>query len=111
MGLLPEHEPIKNVLERPDEASDLNIEHKELVSRVPYNFKAQVNDDNGKPLISTPQNTAVTITIPALNKEELETDAKADIEDGWTWSARYWLRRILKAIHFGISVVFKAEDK
>lgn len=112
MGIFPEKEPKTNVIERLDEASPLlNIERKEVVSPVPTNFKAQVHDDNGKPLITTPQTQTVTITIPAVNEEELKADAKGKIEETWTWSAVYWLRRILKAIFSGKKYVFEGEEK
>ncbi|SRR3989344_50431 len=112
MGIFPEKEPKLNVVEEHDqEASALSIEHKEVLTPIPTNFKAQVYDDNGKPLISTPQSQTVVITIPAVNEEELKADAKGNIEETWTWSAVYWIRRILKALHFSKKYVFKGEEK
>lgn len=110
MGLLPEKEK-PNIIERPDEASPLRIERKEVATPVPTHFKAQVHDDSGKPVITTPQTKSVTITIPAANKEELEKEAKSGIEESSSWSALYWLRMILKSIHKGIEFIFSGGDK
>ncbi len=106
MGLLPEREPHKNVIERPDEASPLNIERKEVVTPVPSQFKAQVTDDSGQKLITTPQTQKVDIVIPAASKEDLEEKIKGDKEDGSVWSAGYWLRIFKKALFFGWKILF-----
>lgn len=106
MGILPEREPRKNSYENPDEASTLNIERKEVITPVPTQFKAQVTDDQGNPIISTPQTTKADITIPEVNKETLEVKIKGDTEESSVWSAGYWLRIFKKAIYFGWKVVF-----
>lgn len=106
MGLLPEREPRKNPYENPDEASALNIERKEVVTPVPTQFKAQVTDDKGNPIIKTPQTTKADIVIPEINKETLEVKIKGDTEESSVWSAGYWLRIFKKALYFGWKVVF-----
>lgn len=99
MGLLPEREPIKNVIERPDEATDLQIERKTVVTATPVSVKAQVQDDSGNNLIQTPQTQKVTIKIPVDSKEALEeTVKKGDKENSKTWWAATWIRTILKAL-------------
>lgn len=110
MGLLPEREPRKNPYENPDEASALNIERKEVVTPVPTQFKAQVTDDKGNPIIKTPQTTKADIVIPEVNKETLEVKIKGDTEESSVWSASYWLRIFKKAIYFGWKVVFDAKQ-
>lgn len=107
MGLFPEKEPHKNVIERPDEASPLNIERKEVATPVPSQFKAQVNDDDGKPLIETPETRKITITIPAVNEEELKTKAKSTKDETSSWNASFLLRIIKKAFHFGKKIIFQ----
>lgn len=108
MGLLPEREP-KNPYENPSEASPLSIERKEVVTPVASQFKAQVTDNQGNPLISTPQSKKADIVIPDVNKESLEAKIKnGDIEDASVWSAGYWLRLFKKAIYFGWKVLFDA---
>jgi len=115
MGIFPEKEPKLNVVEEHDqEASALSIEHKEVLTPIPTNFKAQVYLTNvlkqkvsGGLII----NTSSTSDIPAVNEEELKADAKGNIEETWTWSAVYWIRRILKALHFSKKYVFKGEEK
>lgn len=106
MGLLPEREPIKNKYENPDEASALNIERKEVVTPVPSQFKAQVTDDKGNPIISTPQTEKADIVIPEIDKETLEVKIKGDTGESSVWSAGYWLRIFKKAIYFGWKVLF-----
>lgn len=111
MGLLPEREPRKNQYENPDEASALNIERKEVITPVPSQFKAQVTDDKGNPIISTPQTTKADIIIPEINKETLEVKMKGDIENSSVWSAGYWLRIFKKAIYFGWKVLFDVKHE
>ena len=110
MGILPEREPIKNPYENPSEASPLNIERKEVVTPVASQFKAQVTDDKGNPIISTPQTTKADIVIPELNKETLEVEVKGDMENSSVWSASYWLRLFKKAIFFGWKVLFEKKQ-
>lgn len=107
MAAFPETEPRKNIIENPEEASPLNIERREVATPIPTHFKAQVHDEGGNPLITTPQTQAVTITIPAGSEEELKLETKGDIEETKTWSSAFWWRAILKAWHFGKDVIFK----
>lgn len=106
MGLLPEKEPRKNQYENPDEATPLNIERKEVVTPIPTQFKAQVTDDKGNNVISTPQSKKADIVIPEINKETLEIKSKGDTEESTVWSASYWLRILKKSIFFGWKVLF-----
>lgn len=107
MGLLPEREPGKNIYENPSEASPLNIERKEVVTPVPTQFKAQVTDDKGNKLISTPEAQKADIIIPEINRETLEVTAKGDTGNSAVWSAAYWIRIFKKAIYFGWKVMFE----
>lgn len=111
MGLLPEREPRKNQYENPEEASPLTIERKEVVTPIPSQFKAQVTDDNGNPIISTPQTQKADIVIPEVSKEVLEVMAKGNTEEASVWSATYWIRIFKKAIYFGWKVLFDANYK
>lgn len=107
MGILPEREPKKSSYENTSEASALTIERKEVVTPVPTQFKAQVTDDKGNPVISTPETAKADIVIPEVNKETLEVKIKGDLEDSSVWSAGYWLRLFKKAIYFGWKVLFE----
>ncbi len=111
MGLLPEREPRKNQYENPEEATPLTIERKEVVTPIPSQFKAQVTDDNGNPIISTPQTQKADIIIPELSKEVLEDRAKGNIEESSVWSAAYWIRIFKKAVYFGWKVLFDRDYK
>lgn len=107
MGILPEIEPKTSPYENPSDPSALNIERKVVVTPVPTQFKAQITDDKGNPVISTPQTAKADIVIPEINKETLETRVKGDIEDSSVWSAGYWLRIFKKALYFGWKVLFQ----
>lgn len=101
MGLFPERQrEIPRVQERPDEASPLNIEKKEVVTPVPAQFKKQVISDTGQPLIQSPATKVVTIQLPA-DSVQLTSLAKGSVGDAITWLAAFWLRMIKKALHFG----------
>ena len=107
MGLFPEKEPKKVAAEvGGEEPSALNIERKEVVIPVPTQFKAQVVDDSGKPLIQTPQTKKIQITIPATDEEELKASAKGKTTTTTSWNASFLLRVIQKALHFGRQVLF-----
>jgi len=93
-----------SVVERPDEASPLTIERKEVVTPKPVNFNAQVKSDDGKNLISTPQSSTITISLPA-DDAQLQSASKGKSDDSVTWWGLYWLRMIKKAIHFGWKMV------
>jgi hypothetical protein len=67
-------------------------------------FKAQVNDDSGKPLIQTPPAQVITVTPPADDKTLLAW-SKGDTSSSLTWFAAFWVRIIKKAIHFGWKIV------
>jgi len=106
MGLFPEKEPVKNVIERLDEANPLSIERKEVVTPVPTQFKAQISDDKGTPLVTTPQTQKVSVKIPALNEEELKEKSRQNVDRTIAWNASFLLRLIKKAIHLGRSILF-----
>lgn len=110
MGLLPEKEPVKNQYEKIDEASPLNIERKEVITPIPAQFKAQVTDDNGNKIISTPDTEKIGIVIPEIDKETLEVRIKGDTEDPSVWSAGFWLRIFKKAVYFGWKVLFEKKN-
>lgn len=99
MALFPEKEPqIKPVEERPEEASALTIERKEVVTPVPSQFKSQVNDDRGKPLITTQANQKVSIQLPEPI-EVLQEKSKGDISSALTWWASFWIRLFKKYVY------------
>jgi hypothetical protein len=76
------------------------------VQSVPSQFQAKVTDDNGKPLIHTPQAKTVTIQIPA-SQGELESWSKGNSENAITWFAVFWIRLIKKGLHFGWRMIKK----
>ncbi len=102
----PERKEIEQVVEsRPEDVSiPPEIEKKEGLTPRQSQFKAQVYDDSGKPLIQTPQSKVVTIQIPS-DQVTLKTLSKGSILDSITWLAMYWLRMIKKAAHFGWRII------
>jgi len=107
MSLFPETEPkIKPVEERPEEISPLTIERKEVIQPTVTQFTKKVADDNGKPLIQTPEDREIKIELPA-SPEQLEKVAKGSVSDSLTWFAAFWLRIFKKAIHFNWKIFEK----
>ena len=73
---------------------------------VPSQITAQVVDDTGKPLTTSPATQVVTITIPA-SQQQIADWTKGSPSDSLTWLATFWIRLIKKAIHFGWRVIMK----
>jgi len=92
------------VTERAEEVS-AHIE-KGGVTKSPTQFKAQVTDDSGKPLVQTQKTKKTKIEIPAT-KEKLESLSKGDTNKSITWFAVDWLRRIKKAFFKGVQIVLR----
>lgn len=107
MTVSPEVKNNLPVSEIPQEFPEVpvEVENKSFQPQpVPTQFKAQVVDDKGAPLIQTPQNQVVTVQIPN-DQVTLTSLAKGSTEDASTWSAAWFLRLIKKALHFGWNVV------
>jgi hypothetical protein len=73
------------------------------VQVVQKNFKSQITDDKGEPLIQTPPTQVITVTPPS-DMATLSSQSKGPITSSLTWLAAFWLRIIKKAIHFGWKV-------
>jgi len=68
-------------------------------------FTAQVQDDQGKPLIqSDDTKPAPTITLPRP-QSELEELEKGSDKDAATWFGAYWLRMLAKAARLGWKII------
>lgn len=74
------------------------------VKVVQKNFKAQTNDDKGKPLIQTPPTQVITVQ-PPTDDTTLTAWAKGDTTNAITWLGAFWIRVIKKAIHFGWKIL------
>jgi len=109
MGIFKERERKQPDIERQVEGiSPLMIERKEVVTPTTTVFKAQVKDDQGQPLIETPENKEITVEIPA-DGAALQNYSKGSSDDSLTWFAAFWLRIIKKAIGFGWKITGKGE--
>lgn len=108
MAASPEIKKDLPVTEIPQEISEIpaSVENKTMpgVTPTPTHFKAQVNDDSGKPMTQTSQTQAVTIQIPS-DPAALAQTAKGSTDDSKTWWAAWFLRLIKRAMHFGWNVV------
>lgn len=106
MAVSLERKEIEQIIKRrPEEVSiPPEVERKEGVTPIPSQFKAQVTDDSGRPLITTPATKTVTIQIPA-DQTTLVNWKKGKVTDSITWLANFWLRIIKKAAHFGWRLV------
>lgn len=90
------------------ETPEVNPELMEVgVTSVPSQVTAQVTDDKtGKPLMQSPSDQTVTVTLPA-NPTQLATWSKGDASNPLTWLSMFWLRVVKKALHFGWRVMTK----
>jgi hypothetical protein len=75
------------------------------VKVIQKNFKAQVKDDKGVPVIQTPPTQVITTVQPPSDTVTLTQQAKGDKELSLTWLAAFWLRIIKRALHFGWRIV------
>lgn len=105
MAATPEipHPEVPQVQERKEEFVVPETLQASGVKVVQKTFKAQVNDGKGKPIISTPPTTVITVTPPA-DPATLTTWTKGSIDSPLTWLGVFWLRIIKKALHFGWKV-------
>ena len=76
------------------------------VQVVQKNFKQQIKDDHGMPLIQTPPAKVITVTPPS-DTETLTGQSKGDTSSSLTWLAAFWLRIIKKAMYFGWKILGK----
>lgn len=106
MPLFPEREKKPDLEFRPEEATPLEIERKEVITPVPAQFAKQVKSDDGQVLTQSQLSKTVTITLPA-DQTKLAELAKGSVGDSITWFAGFWLRMIKKAIHFGWRILGK----
>jgi hypothetical protein len=73
------------------------------------NFKAQVSDDKGQPVIQTPPTQVISVTPPS-DSATLTNQAKGNTTTSLTWLAAFWLRIIKKAMHFGWKITGKGPN-
>ncbi|OGM11775.1 hypothetical protein A2Z22_04365 [Candidatus Woesebacteria bacterium RBG_16_34_12] len=106
MVITPERKELEDIIKtRPEDVSiPEHIEKKEGIVPRQAQFTAQVTDDQGQPLIQTPQAKTITIQLPA-DQVQLAALAKGSPSKALTWFAQFWLRLIKKAIHFGWKIV------
>lgn len=80
------------------------------VKVVQKNFKAQVKDNKGQPVIQTPPAQVITTVQPPMDTQTLIQTAKGDTASSSTWLAAFWLRVIKKALHFGWQIIGGKQD-
>lgn len=75
------------------------------VKVVQKNFKAQIKNDKGIPVIQTPPAQVITTVQPPADTQTLTRESKGDVSSSTTWLAAFWLRVIKKALHFGWQII------
>ena len=80
------------------------LQQKTGVQVVQKNFKAQVKDSGGQPLIQTPPAQVITISPPA-DDNTLAGWSKGSTNSSQTWLAAFWIRIIKKAILLGWKII------
>ncbi len=80
------------------------------VQVVPTQFTKQITDDQGQPLITTPQSAETVVEIP-FPEADLVKSSQGEIEDSRTWLARFFLRLLAQAKHFHWRVTDSASSK
>lgn len=76
------------------------------VQVVQKNFKSQITDDHGQPLMQTPPVNVIQVNPPESEKT-LEEWTKGPVESAKTWLGMFWKRIIKKAVSLGWKVVWK----
>lgn len=76
------------------------------VQTVQKNFKSQIADDKGQPVIQTPTTKVITVSPPS-DSTTLGQQAKGDTTNSLTWFAAFWIRILKKALHFGWKIIGK----
>lgn len=71
---------------------------------VQKNFKSQVTNNSGQPVVKTPPTQVISVTPPG-DDATLLAQSKGDTSSSITWLASFWLRVIKKALHFGWQIV------
>ncbi|HKB88849.1 MAG TPA: hypothetical protein VKC53_04370 [Patescibacteria group bacterium] len=102
--LRPEVPQIQNEVREHAEEFPESIQQIQGAKVVVKNFKSQVKDDSGSPVIQTPPAQVITIQPPA-DTATLTQQAKGSKTSSVTWLAAFWLRIIKKAMHFGWQIV------
>ncbi len=82
------------------------LQQKTGVQVVQKNFKTQIKNTNGQPLVQAPPAQVITIT-PPTDDITLAGWSKGSITSSQSWLGMFWLRIIKKAIALGWKIVGK----
>ncbi len=104
----PENLPVQEINKEAEFVVPETLQQSTGVQVVQKNFKAQVKDDHGQPLIQTPPTQVIQVTPPS-DTTTLTTQSKGDVTSSSTWLATFWLRIIKKALYFGWKIIGKGE--
>jgi len=98
---------IPEVEVRPEEFPEIpeDVEAKESPQATKTKFDANVEDDNGRKILETPETRDVTITIPT-EMEKIEQLSKGSTDDAITWWAKFYKRFVQQALKKGWQVIF-----
>ena len=92
------------VVEHPEEFPETIQQVTSGAQVVQKNFKSQISDDKGNPIIQTPPAQVVTVQPPS-DQATLLQQSKGDTTNAVTWLAAFWIRIIKKAMFFGWKII------
>ncbi len=112
MPTTPEiQKPESQIIERKEEfVIPETLQKTTGVQVVQKNFKNQIKNDSGQPLIQTPPTQVITITPPA-DDTTLAGWSKGSTLSSLTWLAAFWIRIIKRATFFGWKVIGNQSTK
>jgi len=79
------------------------------VQTVQKDFKSQIRNDSGKPIIQTPPTQVISVSPPA-DSTALGQMAGGNTSNASTWYAKFWLRILQKALHFGWRIIGNGQN-
>lgn len=108
MALAERGKEIPEVVERPEVPEiPASVERRTGISVRPQHFSAPPMRHKGQQVFTTPQTQTVSIQLPA-DQGQIKGWASGPVTSALTWFARFWLRIIKKAHHFGWRIVGKS---
>lgn len=98
----PQIKAPEQAVERPSEFPEEQVQ--QLGGKVRPTQFPQKTDDTGQTVVQTPASKTVTIQLPD-DEEHLKALSKGKPTDAVTGFAKFWLRMVKKALHYGWKVV------
>lgn len=101
---IPRPEPLQVIEHSEEFIVPERLQQKTGVQVVQKNFKSQISDDHGTPLIQTPPARVIEVTPPA-DEETLVEWSKGSPDSTKTWLGAFWVKIVKRAMTFGWKIV------